>query len=397
MSRWNAKIKNQSPESAIGQRPLQNENGWLKSGSGVTKDLKEAMEGARELMKANRLDEALKAYEAVLEKYPGAALAYIGIGNVHASRGEYDDALEHYAGALHIRKDLFPALIMSGNVYVKQGLFDKAIEKYKEALQLNPGLGVAHLSISRIYANTGKFNEAIDYLNVALKHNPQLEEARLALAGIHQRMGNVDAALKELAAIVTRKPDSPQAQFQYARLLIARGEFKQAIDACNKAIDVKPDNAFLRYLLGQAYRGVGEYELASREYTKTLEINPDMQIAKIGAVRASMEQGNLADAKKMLISMTKEMQNQGFAHRLLGDILTQEGAYSDAVAEFQAAVLHSKPLVEIHPELLTIQPIDGDDRVTAEAYQRAFAQIDIDSMLTLEGGSSLMEKILLIE
>ena len=396
MSRWNAKVKEQNPESALGQHPglptrqrlVQNE-GRQQGSMGVTKELKEAMEGAQELMKAQRLDEAMRAYEAILEKYPEAALAYVGIGNIHASRGEYDDALEYYAGALHIRKDLLPALIMSGNAYVKQGLLDKALEKYQEALEINPGLGIAQLSVSRIYVKLGKFNEAIDCLNGALKHNPQLEEARLALAGIYQRMGDTDAALKELVGVVTRRPDSPQAQFQYAKLLVACEEFKPAIEACKKAIDLKPGSAFLHYLLGRSYRGTGEYELALREYTRALEINPDMQIAKIGIVRANIERGSLADAKELLISMTKRVQNLGLTHRLLGDILMQEGVYPDAVTEFQAAVLHSQRLVETHPDLLTIQSIDGNDRTTAEAYQSAFAQIDIDSMMTLEGGSAV--------
>ena len=396
MPRWNAKVKGQSPESVLGQhpgpptgqRPVQRDS-RQQSSMGVTKELKEAMEGAQELMKAKRMDEAMKAYEAILEKYPEAALAYVGIGNIHASHGEYDDALEYYAGALHIRKDLLPALIMSGNVYVKQGLFDKALEKYKEALEINPGLGIAQLSVSRIYVKSGKFNEAIDCLNGALKHNPQLEEAHLALAGIYQRMGDTDTALKELVGVVSRRPDSSQAQFQYARLLVAREEFKPAIDACKKAIDLKPDSAFLHHLLGRSYRGTGEYELALREYTKALEINPDMQIAKIGIVRVNIERGSLADAKELLISMTKGVQHLGLTHRLLGEILMQEGAYPDAVAEFQAAILHSKRLVETHPDLLTIQSIDGNDRITAEAYERAFAQIDIDSMITLEGGSAV--------
>lgn len=395
MSRWNVKVKGQSPESALGQnyaqhirqRLVHNEGGQPRNGMDIPKDLKEVMEGARELMKAKRLDEALKAYEAILERYPEAALAYVGIGNIHASRGEYDDALEYYSGALHIRKNLPPALIMSGNVYVKQGLLDKALEKYKEALEINPGLGIAQLSISRIYVKLGKFNEAIDCLNSALKHNPQLEEARLALAGIYQRMGDTDAALKELAGLVIRRPDSPQVQFQYAKLLVAREEFKQAIDACKKAIDLKPDSAFLHHMLGRSYRGTGEYELALREYAKALEINPDMQIAKIGIVTTNMERGSLADAKELLISMTKGVQNLGLTHRLLGETLMQEGAYPDAVAEFQAAVLHSKRLVETHPDLLTVQSIDGNDRTTAEAYQSAFAQIDIDRMIALEGDS----------
>lgn len=396
MSRWNANIKGQNAEANPRQPPNQRQGQQLGRGGGApqggrgggsSKDMKDAIGGARELMKAKRFDEALKVYEAILEKHPEAVQAYIGIGSVHASRGEYDDALEYYAGALHIRKDLAPALVMSGNVYMRQGLFDNALEKYKEALEINPSLGNAQIGVARVYMKLGKFNEAIDCLSEALRHNPQLEEAHLALAGIYHRTGDIDAALKELAGVVARIPESSQAQLQYAKLLAARGEFKLAVSACKKAIEAKPDSAPMHNVLGGAYLGIGEYELALREYAKAIEIDPSLLIAKIGTARANMQRGNLADAKKVLVSMTKGTRHLGVVHRLLGDILMREGAYSDAVAEFQAAVLHSQRLVQLHPEFSSIQHVAGNDRKTAEAYQAVFAKIDVDSAVDLEVGS----------
>ncbi len=392
MSRWNMKVKEQSSKPAVEQSQVVAQGQIQNRRGGVNQELKEAMEGARQLMNSKRYDEALTAYEAILERYPEAALAYVGVGNIHAIRGEYDDALEYYAGALHLRKDFLPALVMSGHAYAKQRLLEKALEKYQEALNINPGLGAAQLGISRIYANSGKLNEAIDILNTALKHNPQLEEARLALSGIYQRIGNTDAALKELKSILVSDPDSLKGQLQYAKILMSLGEFKQAIDPCKKALCLKSDSAFLHYLLGRACHGAGDYDLALREYAKALEINPDMQIVKIYLVRANMEQGNLPDAKKLLISMTKGTQNLGLTHRLLGDVFLEERTYSEAVAEYRAAVLHSKKLVENYPDFLKIQAIDHEDnqaQAVAQAYKNAFAKIDIESMITREEGYAL--------
>lgn len=390
MSRWNMKVKEQSSKPAVEQSQVVAQGQIQNRRGGVNQELKEAMEGARQLMNSKRYDEALTAYEAILERYPEAALAYVGVGNIHAIRGEYDDALEYYAGALHLRKDFLPALVMSGHAYAKQGLLEKALEKYQEALNINPGLGAAQLGISRIYANSGKLNEAIDILNTALKHNPQLEEARLALSGIYQRIGNTDAALKELKSILVSDPDSLNGQLQYAKILMSLGEFKQAIDPCKKALCLKSDSAFLHYLLGRACHGAGDYDLALREYAKALEINPDMQIVKIYLVRANMEQGNLPDAKKLLISMTKGTQNLGLTHRLLGDVFLEERTYSEAVAEYRAAVLHSKKLVENYPDFLKIHAIDNEDnQAVAQAYRNAFAKIDIESMITREEGYTL--------
>lgn len=394
MSRWNAKVTRQDPQSMSGQplgqppgQRLIQDRGRRQGGPGAgpAKDLKDALEKAQNLMKADRFNDALEVYEAILEKHPETALAYVGIGNIHARRGEYDDALEYYAGALHVRKDFPPALMMSGNVYVKQGLLDKALKIYQELLEINPNLGNARLSMSRIYARMGKFEEALDCLNEALRHNPQLEKARLARARVYQNMGDINTALKELTDAVTRAPDSPQAQIQYANLLIERGEFNLAASACEKAIAIKPDSALIHSLLGRAYLGAGQHELALHAYTKATEIDPNLHIASVGIAKANMELGNLAGAKKVLVTMSNKMWNLALVHRLLGDILMREGAYPDAIAEFQAAILHGKRVVEAYPDLLAVQPVAGDDRMTAEAYQRAFAQVDFESLIDREG------------
>lgn len=74
MSRWNAKAKGASPESNPERRPgLQSGQRPAQVSAGLARDLKAAMEGAQELMKAERFDEALKAYEAILEKTSGSS------------------------------------------------------------------------------------------------------------------------------------------------------------------------------------------------------------------------------------------------------------------------------------------------------------------------------------
>jgi tetratricopeptide (TPR) repeat protein len=136
--------------------------------------------------------------------------------------------------------------------------------------------------------------------------------------------------------------------------------------------------------MGGAYSGTGEYELALREYAKAADLDSSMVPARIGIARVNVRQGNLGVAKKVLIGLTKGMRYLGTVHRLLADILMQERSYTEAVAEFEAAVLHSKNLVEKHPELTAVQRVAGNDQKTAEAYQLCFAKVDVDSAIDLE-------------
>jgi tetratricopeptide (TPR) repeat protein len=222
-------------------------------------------------------------------------------------------------------------------------------------------------------------DDAVDCLHEALKHNPQFEDARLALARIYQQKGDYDTALKELEAIVARDPDFWRAHMQQAQLLKTRGDYRAAVEACKKALKSKSDNANLHNLLGRCYMELGEYELALQEYSLALEIDPQMLLAKTGTVRCYMKQGRLAEARKLLITMTKGGQSLGLVHRLLAEVLMSEEKYGEAVAEFNAAILHSKKLVEKHPELLAITPVGGDDKKTAESYLEAFEKFSRDT------------------
>ncbi|HOE44159.1 MAG TPA: tetratricopeptide repeat protein, partial [Rhodoferax sp.] len=114
MSQWNAKVKMPS-EGQQGRGAQQDRGGAASAGKSRAgnSDLKAALDSARALFQAKRHDEALRAFEAILEKNPDAVPAYLGIGNVHAAQGHLDDALEYYAGALHIKKDFAPAMVMS--------------------------------------------------------------------------------------------------------------------------------------------------------------------------------------------------------------------------------------------------------------------------------------------
>ena len=347
-------------------------------------DMKSIIQGARELMKAKRFEEARKIYEELLEKNPSAVPAYVGIGTIHAMRGEFEQALEYYEGALHIQKDQPAALLLSGNVYMQQGLFDKALEKYKDAQEVNPNLGAAQVGIGRIYAKMGKYPEAIDCLREALRQNPQLEDARLTLAGIFQRQGDSDSALKEISLVVSNNPDSWRAQSQYANLLTARGEFKKAIDACKKALALQPMSAQLHQLMGGAYAELGEHELAIREFNRASELDENHIPAKIGVAKIYMKQGNLGEAKKILITLTTGVRFLGAVHRLLAELFMQEQAYTSAVEEFRAAIINSKGLTEKHPEFSKIEMTPCDDRQCAEAYKLAFEKIGAERLMELD-------------
>ena len=367
MTEWNAK--------ALGRQRGSESRADRTQG----RNLKAEIEAVREHIEANRFEEARSVLEAILQENPDAVPAYMAMGSLHARKGEYDHAIEFYSAALHLKKDLPPALMMVGQMYLKKGELDQAMKNFKEALALNPGMDHARLRLGQVYTKMDRIDDAVDCLHEALKHNPQFEEARLGLARIYQDRGDHDAAFKELEGIVARDPEFWRAHIQQAQLLATRGDFRAAVEACKKALKSKPDNTNIHNLLGRCHMELGEHELALREYSLALELDPNMLVAKRGTIRVYMNQGRLAEARKLLITMTKGERSLGLVHRLLAEVLMKEEKYSEAVAEFNAVILHSKKLVEKHPELQAITSVEGDDKKTAESYKEAFEKINMDT------------------
>jgi tetratricopeptide (TPR) repeat protein len=172
-----------------------------------------------------------------------------------------------------------------------------------------------------------------------------------------------------------RNPAFWAAYYRLAEVHAARGEYQEAITESKKALAIKPENVRIRSHLASCYMQTEEYDSALKEFAQAAEIEPESLNAQPDIARVYQKQNRPADAKKKLIGLLKRGQRLGLLHRLLADILYAEENYAEALAEYKAVVLHSKQLVEKHPELGQIEPVVGDDRKSADLYKAAFNRI----------------------
>ena len=377
MSKWDTKFVEKSQVMGDGSRGQgRGPGGRGRESGGQGGDLKEAMDAAREHIKSKQYDESIKAFEKILEENPEAVQAYLGMGNACLRKGEYDKALECFSGALNIKKDFAPAFMVTGNVYLKMEQEDKALENFMAALKLNPDMEQANINIARIHAKQDNLAQAINTLKEALKRNPQSSGLRLTLAGFFQQEGNAEAALKELNNTIAQDPQSWEAYFRLGRLYLGQQKYGDAIDVFKESIKLRPDDSVLtHYALGSAYTAAGQHELALKEFETALKSDMNMVIAKEGIAKIYIEQGKLNDAKKLLIDLSKGKRSLVTVHLLLAEIMMLEKYFDLAIAQYRAAILKGKKLLEKYPELSKIEIVEGDDNKTANAFKAAFDKI----------------------
>ena len=146
---------------------------------------------ATSLTESGAVDEAIKEYELMLKKQPGATLAANNLASLLVERKGDPQSLER---ALTLSRDFErnapnPFFLDTlGWVHHKLGHRDEAIRVMQLALEKAPAHPVLNYHMGAAYAQSGRTKEARTYLQKALSAGQSFtgsDDARALLAGLN--------------------------------------------------------------------------------------------------------------------------------------------------------------------------------------------------------------------
>lgn len=135
------------------------------------------------------IEEAMAAYEKVLELNPGAAGALVNLGTIYYRQRKFPEAEAHYRQAIEADPAYPLAQFNLGNLYDEQGRLPEALDHYKRALTLNPQYADAHFNLALLCERSGETLKAVHHWKAYLKldHSGQWAEiARRQLERLRQ-------------------------------------------------------------------------------------------------------------------------------------------------------------------------------------------------------------------
>ena len=97
--------------------------------------------------------------------------------------------------------------------------------------------------------------------------------------------------------------------------------------------------------------------------------------AKFALARTHIQANELDLARNVLAELSKGKKKLNTVHFLLAEIFVKQGQYQMAVEEYEAGVLNSARMSEVHPELLEIANLQVDDEAKVNAYKEAIALV----------------------
>ena len=196
---------------------------------------------ARELSRTGPLEDAIAAYEQLLEVAPELANSWYNLGRLRAHAGRHEAALAAYGEALARGADAPEQIFLNRALVFSDGLsrFELAEAELVSALQVNPEYLPALMNLANLAEDRGERELARRYYTRALSLRPWFFEALARYANLHEPQGPNDPVIDRLRrALAMPNPDALERAslgFALARLLDAVGAYPQAFDCATAA------------------------------------------------------------------------------------------------------------------------------------------------------------------
>lgn len=138
-----------------------------------------ALDHAVALQRAGRIDEAIHAYDALLQNEPGDARAWLNLGVALRGRGRLEAAAACYRRALALEPQNAGAYSNLGNVLRLLGRHQEATQCQHRALEIEPNYHAAAYNMALVLHDVRLWREALRYFDRALAGGYDRPEVRL--------------------------------------------------------------------------------------------------------------------------------------------------------------------------------------------------------------------------
>jgi tetratricopeptide (TPR) repeat protein len=361
--------------------------------------------------------------QAAVRIKPDSAAARTNLAANLIRLGDVEGARQQLKKAVAIEPGNYDANHNLGEIYIKLGKLPDAIPFLKQAQQIKPSAYDNGYDLALAYLLTNNANPARQLIHDLLKHQDTAELHNL-LGHIEEKEGNFVVAANEFEAAAHKDP-SESNLFDWASELLLHRTLEPAIEVFRNAAERYPSSARLAIGLGIAYYSRGIYDEAVKSLLRGADLSPsdsrcflflskayDSSPSQADEViqhfrRFSELQPNDARAQYYYaISLWKGKRAQdpaidftqieallrkavaldpklAEAHFQLGNLLSDQSHYAEAIPEYLAALDKNSDIPDAHYRLgqaymRTGQKEKAQAQLAVYQKQRAQHMADLD-------------------
>jgi tetratricopeptide (TPR) repeat protein len=273
-------------------------------------DVERAFARATQLHESGNLEEAIRAYQAILVSHPNRADVRSNLGAAYSRLGRYEDA----------------------------------IEQYKQALALDSRNQTIRFNLALAYYKSAWFAEAAGeltrFIAAAPANLPERLSAVMLLADCQVRLGEYKKVIELLSPLAEAGPDNPNSRaiaYLLGNALIGDGQLDKGQVLIDRVFRDE-DSAEARLLMGSILLLMDDGPGAIKELERATQLNPKLPTLRAWHGRALMRMGDSEKAKVEFKSELADNPNDFDANLYLGILLRQDKMFDEAFGYLSRAV-----------------------------------------------------------
>ncbi|UNC91112.1 DUF5050 domain-containing protein [Candidatus Contubernalis alkaliaceticus] len=173
---------------------------FLAARTAVTTGTKKAIEDKLALAEKYLLDQeyeqAILAYDEVIEIDPRVEKAYTGLAKAHVGLWNMDSAEEVLKQGIEIVPNTIPLRSELAGIYLRQGKQEEAREVFLEILEDDEKEQSAYRGLARVYESLRDIDKMVEILEKVIFENPGYSQNYSLLAEAYVKQGRIEEALE---------------------------------------------------------------------------------------------------------------------------------------------------------------------------------------------------------
>lgn len=319
------------------------------------------------LLAKNRPDDAMQAYEAVIDAKPTELSAYQSVITL-LIRANKLDAAQAKVAALRKAVGNHPlAIYMQAFLDVKNGKSKEAYDGVLQVLRVAPEFVPALMLASALQLQRNDFAQAQENLSKVLEKIPNQPFARRLMVSAHLGMREPGKALETLQPLIKDRVDDVSVLNLAGQVYAMNGDFTRSEEYFSRAAKADPNNAQYRTRLGVSRLAGGETDRAFQDLEAASSLDSDNIQADVTLIMAHLRRNESAKAMAAVQVLEKKKPNDPITHNMKGGVLLVLKDMAGARKSFEKA-LEIKP--DFLPALSNLARLDIQDKQIDTARKR---------------------------
>ena len=350
----------------------------------------QALMKAKSCAKKDKIAEAQKLYETVLEVFPKNQRARHGLIALNKSKQILPEETLHqlvnlynqgsFSSTVDLAQNLtkqYPDVFIVWNILglsaAQIGLLDQAIIAFQKVIFLKPDDAEVYNNMGVALKDQSKLNESIEAFKKAVLLKPDYPEAYSNMGNALKDKGNLEEAIELYKKSISLNPDYADAYYNMGIALEDKANLEEAIEAYKKAVSLKPNNANAYYKMANALRDKGKLDEAIKSYKKALALKPKNPDALLNMGVTLQSKNKLDEAIEAYEEAILYKSDYAEAYINMGVVLKDQGKLDKAITAYKTAIFFKPDYAEAYNNMGITLHDQGKLDMAIEAYNKSIS------------------------